>query len=73
MFIWFTPGLRQPRSCKKGTGSKMYKNMKYPFRKYHHQKRISCGSSLPLLCPHSLKEDPQKQPNCEKGRGGGGG
>lgn len=33
MFIWFSPGLRQPRgSKKKKKEPKMYKNMEHPFR-----------------------------------------
>lgn len=70
MFIWFSPGLRQPRgSKKKKKNQRCTKTWNIPLE-CNSIRNVSSADPPSLSCvPYSPKEDPQTQPNWEKEQG----
>ena len=67
MFIWFSPGLRQPRGSKKK--KRCTKTWNIPSES-NSSKNVSSADPPSLSCvPHSPEEDPQTQPSWEKDQG----
>ena len=73
MFIWFSPGLRQPRGSKKKKKKKKNqrctKTWNIPLES-NSIRNVSSADPPSLSCvPHSPEDDPQTQPNWEKEQG----